>query len=111
MDAAGYGFGGGRGNSDDDCPQRSCLIVDDTHSIRKMMTHILAKHKVEVACNGAEGLEKLKSKEYDIVLLDMSMPVMDGAECLTRCEETCHRRSEKICVAILDQSLTQKASL
>ncbi|CAM9631655.1 unnamed protein product, partial [Hapterophycus canaliculatus] len=95
IDAAGYGFGNHSGNSDDDCPQRSCLIVDDTPSIRKMMSHILAKHSVDLACNGAEGLEKLQSKEYDIVLLDMSMPVMDGAECLTRCEEANNGRSEK----------------
>ena len=64
--------------------QRTCLIVDDTASIRKMMKHLLRTHLVDMACNGAEGLDKLKSKEYDIALLDMCMPVMDGAECVRR---------------------------
>lgn len=66
------------------CNQRTCLIVDDTASIRKMMKHLLRTHHVDLASNGAEGLEKLKSNEYDIALLDMCMPVMDGAECVRR---------------------------
>eukprot|EP00903_Cladosiphon_okamuranus_P010013 g9496.t1 len=61
-----------------------CLVVDDTASIRKMMSHLLREHDVELACNGAEGLDKLMAKEYDIVLSDISMPVMDGTECVRR---------------------------
>lgn len=67
-----------------DTPRRTCLVVDDTASIRKMMLHFLKKHDVDLACNGVEGLEYLKKKEYDIVLMDISMPVMDGRECLAR---------------------------
>ncbi|CAM9403583.1 unnamed protein product [Ectocarpus sp. 6 AP-2014] len=70
-----------------DIPRGTCLIVDDTASIRKMMQHFLKKHDVDLACNGAEGLERLKKKEYDIVLMDISMPVMDGRECLARFRE------------------------
>lgn len=62
----------------------TCLVVDDTASIRKMMCHILREHDVELASNGAEGLEKLLGKEYDVVLTDISMPVMDGTECVRR---------------------------
>ena len=58
--------------------------MDDTASIRKMMCHLLREHEVELACNGAEGLDKLMSKEYDIVLTDISMPVMDGTESVRR---------------------------
>lgn len=65
-------------------PRRTCLVVDDTASIRKMMCHLLRQHDVDLASNGAEGLDKLMSKEYDIVLTDISMPVMDGTECLRR---------------------------
>ncbi|CAN0064221.1 unnamed protein product [Pylaiella littoralis] len=64
--------------------KKSCLIVDDTPSIRKMMKRLLGKHDVDVAVNGAQGLEMMKEKCYDIVLLDMFMPVMDGLECISR---------------------------
>ncbi|CAB1099580.1 unnamed protein product [Ectocarpus sp. CCAP 1310/34] len=67
-----------------DTTRGTCLIVDDTASIRKMMRHFLKQHDVDLACNGVEGLERLKNKEYDIVLMDISMPVMDGRECLAR---------------------------
>lgn len=67
--------------------RKRCLVVDDTPSIRKMVTRLLRNHDVETACNGAVGLEMMKSNEYDLVLLDMFMPVMDGLECIRRFRE------------------------
>lgn len=66
---------------------KRCLVIDDTPSIRKMMSRFLRKHHVETAPNGLVGLEMMKSDEYDIVLLDMFMPVMDGLECIKRFRE------------------------
>lgn len=63
---------------------RSILVVDDTPSVRKLMKRYLKGHDVEVATNGAEGLGKMKGKYFDVVLLDLMMPVMDGAECVRR---------------------------
>ncbi len=63
---------------------RSVLVVDDTPSVRKLMKRYLKGHSVEVAVNGAEGLGKMKEKYFDVVLLDLLMPVMDGVECLRR---------------------------
>jgi len=37
-------------------------------------------HRIEIAENGAAGLDKFKRKKYDLVLMDMQMPVMDGLE-------------------------------
>lgn len=68
----------------EDIDKKSCLVIDDTQSIRTTMKHLLRKHSIDTAVNGAEGLEKLQSKEYDIVFLDMYMPIMDGLECLKR---------------------------
>lgn len=61
---------------------RSILVVDDTPSVRKLMTRYLRGHRVDVAINGAEGLEKMKDRKFDLVLLDMMMPVLDGAGCV-----------------------------
>ena len=40
------------------------------------LTHAL--HSVETATNGAEALALFKERDYDLVLMDMQMPVMDG---------------------------------
>lgn len=63
---------------------KRCLVIDDTPSIRKMMTRLLRSHDVETAVNGANGLDMMKAERYDIVLMDMYMPVMDGLECVKR---------------------------
>ncbi|CAN0247104.1 unnamed protein product [Ectocarpus sp. 6 AP-2014] len=64
------------------CRVRSILVVDDTPSVRKMMRRFLKDHRVEVAVDGGDGLNKMKDKKYDVVFLDMMMPVLDGAQCL-----------------------------
>lgn len=61
------------------------LIVDDEPFLREMLNDILslAGYEVIKAANGREGLEKIFSENPDIVLLDCSMPEMDGYEVLT----------------------------
>jgi len=69
------------------CRVRSILVVDDTPSVRKMMRRFLNDHRVDVAVDGGDGLEKMKEKKYDVVFLDMMMPVLDGAQCLSHFRE------------------------
>ena len=72
---------------------RSILLVDDTPSVRKLMQRHMRDHRVMVAVNGLDGLRMMKERKFDVVFLDMMMPVMDGAECLQefRKWETCNR--------------------
>lgn len=60
------------------------LIIDDEKPIRQTLKEILEyeSHQVDVAADGSEGLEKLNENEYDLVLLDIKMPKMDGMEVL-----------------------------
>lgn len=60
--------------------QRSLLIVDDDDEIRELLEFDLAQsgYKVDTARNGLEGLEKAVSNYYDLVLLDVMMPKMNG---------------------------------
>jgi len=64
--------------------QRSVLIIDDTASILKMSRMVLEKRNlaVEEAEDGAVGLAMMKQHQFDIVLCDLMMPVMDGVECV-----------------------------
>ena len=56
------------------------LLVDDSEDNRLLITSYLKKtpHTVDVAENGAIALEKYVAGAYDLVLMDMQMPVMDG---------------------------------
>jgi DNA-binding NtrC family response regulator len=62
------------------------LVVDDESSIRRTLKDILEfeKHQVEVASNGQEALDFINDEDFDVVLLDIKMPEMDGMEVLER---------------------------
>lgn len=65
------------------------LIVDDEGSIRRTLREILEFEHYEVveAADGLEGLSQLKKGAFDVVLLDIKMPKMDGMEALERFQE------------------------
>lgn len=56
------------------------LIVDDSSTIRSMQSIVLraAGFMTDGASNGIEALEKLYSGTYELVLVDINMPKMDG---------------------------------
>jgi CheY-like chemotaxis protein len=57
------------------------LVIDDDEDIREMVRFILEGrgYAVDTAANGREGLEAVAAQRPDVILLDMKMPVMDGA--------------------------------
>lgn len=59
------------------------LVDDDERNIFALSAYLKAKkYKVDTAHDGRECLDKLKNNEFDLILLDMMMPVMDGFETL-----------------------------
>ncbi|MEZ4452645.1 MAG: adenylate/guanylate cyclase domain-containing protein [Nannocystaceae bacterium] len=62
------------------------LVVDDNESNRNMLSRRLERqgHTVQLADNGRRALEMLRSGDFDLVLLDVMMPEMDGYEVLER---------------------------
>ena len=62
--------------------RRPVLVVDDDRDIRETLAEILVDegYEVHTARNGLEGLTLVASEQPGLVLLDMFMPVMDGAE-------------------------------
>ncbi len=64
------------------------LVVDDTPEVRLLVGFLLEEEPswtvVAEATNGIEAIERAQSARPDLVLLDMSMPRMDGLEALPR---------------------------
>ncbi len=65
------------------------LITDDEGSIRRTLREILLfeKYDVEEAADGQDCLAKVKKTPYDVILLDIKMPKMDGLETLEKLQE------------------------
>ena len=82
------------------------LVAEDNEInqqiIREFLT--LAEISVEIANNGVEALELLKNHTFDVVLMDISMPVMDGLETIKRIRS--QRCYEKLPVIALSAGVT-----
>lgn len=65
------------------------LIVDDNPVNQKLLFYSLQKYyEIETANNGLEAVTILENKNFDVVLMDLSMPLMDGAEATLRIRES-----------------------
>lgn len=65
------------------------LVVEDDANISMLLDYNLKKagYEVETAMNGGIGLEKAKNGGYDLILLDIMLPVMDGFEVCKKVRE------------------------
>jgi two-component system KDP operon response regulator KdpE len=63
---------------------RRVLVVDDTPSVRILLKRALPVHGFEVseAENATEGIEKARNEQPDVIVLDMQMPEISGAEAI-----------------------------
>lgn len=66
------------------------LLVEDNEMIRDMLSERLARKGFEVsmAVDGAQGVEAAKMEKPDLILMDMSLPVMDGWQAAARLKDT-----------------------
>ena len=62
------------------------LLIEDNEMNRDMLSRRLERkgHSVSIAIDGAEGLDKARSDTPDLILMDMSLPVIDGWEVTRR---------------------------
>lgn len=74
------------------------LIVDDDASFREIFSVKLASegYRTETADNGMEAIQKAKSLKPDLVLMDVNMPMMDGATAVLKLREDAETKNINI---------------
>lgn len=65
------------------------LVVEDEQYLRELYVQILAKegYDVESAVNGEDAYHLMKANEYDLIILDVILPKMDGLQILDKLEK------------------------
>ncbi len=64
-----------------------CLVVEDSPMMRQLLVFALSRVKqlrVTEADDGVDGLKKLATGKFDIILTDINMPIMDGLKLVKR---------------------------
>jgi DNA-binding response OmpR family regulator len=65
---------------DGDREKKRILVVEDDEDISETLALVLSEHYlVDIAANGEEAADRLRAVAYDAIVLDLMMPVMDGA--------------------------------
>jgi putative two-component system response regulator len=79
----------------------SLLVVDDNEMNRDMLVRRLKPlgYRVHVACDGGQAMDMLHNGAYDLVLLDIMMPVMDGFEVLKEMKD--HKQLKSVPVIMI----------
>lgn len=82
---------------------RKILIVEDEEILRESYQFILSTeaYVVEAASDGKKALELCQKMEFDLILLDLMMPVMNGIEFLEAYEPSEHPRTKIVIISNL----------
>ena len=66
--------------------KKSVLVVDDEQGFRDLFVFLLEPLGLEVTCvrNGKEAVQKVEEKAYDLILMDVHMPEMNGIDALKK---------------------------
>ena len=85
------------------CDKQRLLIVDDEPMIRTLFERLLnmgfPDRTIDLAVNGAEGVESFRIHRHAVIVMDLMMPVMGGDEAFRRIRQLCEEENiETPCV-------------
>lgn len=92
------------------------LVVDDSRIMRDMVAKAVQMSGLDIAgidtaCDGRQALEKLRSSWFDLVLLDVNMPVMTGEQFLVALRDDVGLRDTLVVVVSTESSQPRIARL
>jgi CheY-like chemotaxis protein len=84
-----------------DLRDKKILVVDDSATMRMLISMVLKKMMISVteAVNGVEAVEKLQQQDFDLVLTDILMPEMDGAQLISQIRQTLNKKMPIIIIS------------
>lgn len=86
-------------------PRKQVLVVEDDRVLRLALTRLLAEsHAVDEAADGPSAMAKLEHGRYDLVLLDLGLPGLNGLDVLTRVHAAGNGRSPRVVVMTADDT-------
>lgn len=78
------------------------LVVEDNRTNQRLLQLVLDKlgHDCAIAENGKVGMELFEAQDFDMVLMDLHMPVMDGFECTAAIRTSGHKNADLPIIAL-----------
>ena len=82
-------------------PEHKILIIEDSPTMRQLIAFALKRLqgvRIVEASDGVDGLKKLSSEKFDLILTDINMPVMDGLKLVSLVRNDANYRTTPIVV-------------
>lgn len=82
-------------------PEHKILIIEDSPTMRQLIAFALKRLqgvRIVEASDGVDGLKKLSSDRFDLILTDINMPIMDGLKLVSLVRNDANYRSTPIVV-------------
>lgn len=99
-----------------DAPHKKVLCIEDEHFISELYVRALTRggYAVDVELDGQKALAKAQTDQYDIILLDLMIPNLDGIEILRALRDpakTPHLKAKVIIITNLEQREDVRADI
>ena len=100
-------------NENPDARKKMIVICDDNAALASLMQHLLRKQgfSVQIAGDGGEGLELIRSTAPDLLLLDLAMPGIDGLAMLEKLQAFESKRPYTIVISNQEGKQKQAVAL
>ncbi len=82
-------------------PEKKILIIEDSPTMRQLISFALKRLpgvRIVEATDGVDGLKKLSSEKFDLILTDINMPIMDGLKLVSLVRNDANYREVPIVV-------------